>query len=63
MQILTGAEIVVECLKEQGVDTVFGYPGGAILNIYDALYKPPMNREHPMRQTVMPEPPVRWVCA
>ena len=39
MQILTGAEIVVECLKEQGVDTVFGYPGGAILNIYDALYK------------------------
>ncbi len=36
---LTGAEIVVECLKEQGVDTVFGYPGGCILNIYDALYK------------------------
>ena len=36
---LTGAEIIVECLKEQGVDTVFGYPGGAILNIYDALYK------------------------
>ena len=38
MQI-TGAEIVIECLKEQGVDTVFGYPGGTILNIYDALYK------------------------
>lgn len=36
---LTGAEIVVACLKEQGVDTVFGYPGGAILNVYDALYK------------------------
>ena len=36
---LTGSEILVECLKEQGVDTVFGYPGGAILNIYDALYK------------------------
>lgn len=36
---LTGAEIVVECLKEQGVDTVFGYPGGTILNIYDALYQ------------------------
>lgn len=36
---LTGSEIVVECLKEQGVDTIFGYPGGAILNIYDALYK------------------------
>ncbi len=36
---LTGAEIIVECLKEQNVDTVFGYPGGAVLNIYDALYK------------------------
>ena len=36
---LTGAEIVIECLKEQGVDTVFGYPGGTILNIYDELYK------------------------
>ncbi len=37
--LLTGAEIVVECLKEQGVDTVFGYPGGTILNVYDALYQ------------------------
>lgn len=36
---LTGAQIVMECLKEQGVDTVFGYPGGTILNIYDELYK------------------------
>ncbi len=36
---LTGAEIVIECLKEQGVDVVFGYPGGTILNVYDALYK------------------------
>ena len=36
---LSGSEIVVQCLKEQGVDTVFGYPGGAILNVYDALYK------------------------
>ena len=36
---LTGAEIVIACLKEQKVDTVFGYPGGTILNIYDALYK------------------------
>lgn len=36
---LSGAEIVVECLKEQGVDTVFGFPGGTILNLYDALYK------------------------
>ncbi len=39
MKTLKGAEIVIECLKEQGVDTVFGYPGGTILNIYDALYK------------------------
>ncbi|MGL4361872.1 MAG: biosynthetic-type acetolactate synthase large subunit [Cellulosilyticaceae bacterium] len=36
---LTGSQILIECLKEQGVDTVFGYPGGAVLNIYDALYK------------------------
>ena len=36
---LNGSEIIVECLKEQSVDTVFGYPGGAILNVYDALYK------------------------
>ena len=36
---LTGSQIVIECLKEQGVDTIFGYPGGAILNIYDELYK------------------------
>ena len=39
MSKLTGAEIVIQCLREQGVDTVFGYPGGAILNIYDALYQ------------------------
>ena len=37
--MLNGSEIIVECLKEQGVDTVFGYPGGAILNVYDELYK------------------------
>ena len=36
---LNGSEIVIECLKEQGVDTVFGYPGGTILNVYDELYK------------------------
>lgn len=35
---LNGSQIIVECLKEQGVDTVFGYPGGAILNVYDELY-------------------------
>lgn len=39
MKQLTGSEIVIECLKEQGVDTVFGYPGGTILNVYDALYQ------------------------
>ncbi|MDR1018115.1 MAG: biosynthetic-type acetolactate synthase large subunit [Lachnospiraceae bacterium] len=36
---LTGSDIIMECLKEQGVDTVFGFPGGAILNVYDSLYK------------------------
>lgn len=38
MQQLTGSQVIIECLKEQGVDTVFGYPGGAILNVYDELY-------------------------
>ncbi|MBR2044925.1 MAG: biosynthetic-type acetolactate synthase large subunit [Agathobacter sp.] len=37
--VLNGSQIIIECLKEQGVDTVFGYPGGAILNVYDAIYK------------------------
>ena len=41
MQQLTGSQVIIECLKEQGVDTVFGYPGGAILNVYDELYKHP----------------------
>ena len=36
---LSGARIVIECLVEEGVDTVFGYPGGTILNIYDELYE------------------------
>ena len=40
MKQLTGAQIVLECLKEQGVDTIFGYTGGAILNNHDELYKP-----------------------
>ena len=35
---LTGARIIMECLLEQGVDTIFGYPGGTIINVYDALY-------------------------
>ncbi len=39
VMLKTGAQIVAECLLEQGVDTVFGYPGGAVLNIYDALYE------------------------
>jgi len=38
---LTGSQILIECLKEQGVDTIFGYPGGAILNVYDEIYKHP----------------------
>ena len=46
MTKLSGAEIVIACLKEQGVDTVFGYPGGAILNIYDALYKHSVEIHH-----------------
>ena len=37
--LLSGSEILIECLKEQGVDTIFGYPGGQVLNIYDELYK------------------------
>ena len=36
---LTGAEIIIECLKAEGIDYVFGYPGGAVLHIYDAFYK------------------------
>lgn len=66
---LTGAEIVIECLKEQGVDTVFGYPGGAILNVYDALYKHKNEITHiltsheqgqPMLRTDMREQPEKW---
>ena len=44
---LTGSQVIIECLKEQGVDTVFGYPGGAILNVYDELYKHPEIRQLP----------------
>ncbi|MCX7911315.1 MAG: thiamine pyrophosphate-binding protein, partial [Endomicrobia bacterium] len=36
--VLTGAQIVLECFKEQGVDVIFGYPGGAVIPLYDALY-------------------------
>ena len=67
--ILNGSEIIVECLKEQGVDTVFGYPGGAILNVYDALYKHSdeithiTNRVHLTPQTDMREQQERLVYA
>ena len=44
--VLSGSQIVLECLKEQGVDTVFGYPGGTILNVYDELYKQQDNFLH-----------------
>ena len=57
---LTGSQVVIECLKEQGVDTVFGYPGGAILNVYDELYK--HSDEIPMLRMDMPVPPVKSVC-
>ena len=61
---LNGSEIVIECLKEQGVDTVFGYPGGAILNVYDELYKHrDESRARPMRRTAMPGRPAKSVCA
>ena len=36
---LNGSQILIEALLEQGADTIFGYPGGAVLNIYDELYK------------------------
>ena len=38
---MTGAEMIVAALEDQGVDTIFGYPGGAVLPIYDALFKHP----------------------
>lgn len=69
---LTGAEIIIECLKEQKVDTVFGYPGGAILNVYDALYKHSDEIHHVLtsheqgasqRQTVMPVLQAKSECA
>ena len=68
MSKLTGAEIVVECLKEQGVDTVFGYPGGAILNIYDALYQHQDEITHILTSHeqgashAADGPPARWAC-
>ena len=52
---LNGSEIVIECLKEQGVDTVFGYPGGTILNVYDALYKHGSEINHILTSHEQPE--------
>lgn len=63
---LKGAEILMYCLQREGVDVIFGYPGGAVLPIYDALYDSPikhilsgMNRELSMLLTAMPGFPVR----
>lgn len=67
---LNGSQIVLEVLKEQEVDTIFGYPGGTILNIFDELYKygdsiylQRMSRRLHMLPTVMPEQQVRLACA
>ena len=53
MRNLTGADIICECLIEQGVDTVFGYPGGAVLNIYDSLYNYSDKIHHVLRAQAM----------
>ena len=47
---LSGSEIIVKCLIEQGVDVIFGYPGGAVLNIYDELYKNQDKIRHILKQ-------------
>ena len=63
---MTGAKILMECLLEQGVDTVFGYPGGTILNVYDELYRYRDRITHILtahERTATPAPPVRWACA
>ena len=49
--VLTGADIFAEVLVEQGVETLFGYPGGAVLNLYDELYKNADRITHVMRST------------
>ena len=70
MQI-NGSQIMIECLLEQGVDTIFGYPGGSILNVYDELYRSKDRIRHvltsheqelPMRQTVMLEQQEKLAC-
>ena len=57
---MTGAQVVVECLLEQGVDTVFGYPGGTILNIYDELYKYQDKITHYLTAHEQGAAPERW---
>ena len=58
---LTGSQIVIECLKEQGVDTVFGYPGGTILNIYDELYRHPEIHSLPYSRRATERFTFRWM--
>ena len=69
---MTGAKILMECLLEQGVDLVFGYPGGTILNVYDELYKYRDRITHILTAHEQgashaadgyAAPPARWACA
>ena len=69
---MTGAKILLECLLEQGVDTVFGYPGGTILNVYDELYHYQDKITHILTAHEQgaahaadgyAAPPARWACA
>ena len=43
VELLSGAEMLVRALKDEGVETIFGYPGGAVLHIYDALFQQKSN--------------------
>ncbi len=64
---MNGARIMLECLKKEGVTTIFGYPGGTVINIYDELFSfkeirhilPATSRPAPTRLTAMPVPPAR----
>ena len=67
---IDGAQAVIECLKNEGVEIVFGYPGGQVLPLYDALYKAQfphiltsMSKGRYMLPMVMPDPPVKLVFA
>jgi len=75
--VLTGAQILMECLKREGVDLIFGFPGGAVIDIYDELPKHPirhilvrheqaasvMNRPRSTPPTDSPGHRARWACA